>query len=134
MNNNINKYIYYDRAKEIAWKEFLKIHEKENLPEWFEKCLIYDGEMIDENKWVIFITIAKKRKLAPNEHFEVIRERERIVSIDPKTGERRVLISYEPEEFELIYKVEVDLKNDIVNIIKDTDICQLDGSLYQPYR
>lgn len=134
MEKNFNKYLYYDRAKKIAWEEFLKRHPEETLPNWFEKCSIFDGRMVDKNNWLIFITIAKKIELASNEHFEVIEGRERIVSIDPVTGERRIVILYEPNEFELVYKAEVNLENNSANIIKDTDISLLDGDLYEPYR
>lgn len=44
MEKNFNKYLYYDITKKIAWEEFLRRHPKEILPDWFERCSIFDGK------------------------------------------------------------------------------------------
>lgn len=53
-----------------------------------------------------------------------------IYCIDPLARDKSILLSYEPNEFALIYKAEVNLEDNFISIVKDMDISIMDGNLY----
>lgn len=135
MDNNFNKENKkcdsYEIALSMALEEFSARHPRKLLPEWFSKCITVSGTRNQNKNWLISITVVPRQSLKPNQHWEVINGKRTLVSVNPISGERKIVICRASKEIEVLFEAEVDLDNNTATIITDTDLNLLDGTKYE---
>lgn len=108
----------YEIASFLEMEKFEEKHPIKERPEWLQRYLFH------------------KIQLAPNQHWEKsTKGNPLLIEVDPITGNKSVVISggY-PADHDLIFEVEVNFANGLVNILVDTDLDVLDEKKYQAQR
>lgn len=136
MNNLTNekrKYSEYDIASFLATEKFEEKHPKEKQPEWLRRYILVTGVKNENKSWIIRRILFHKIQLKANQHWEQSpKGNPLLIEVDPITRKESVIIGggY-PADFEVIFEVEVDLANNSVSVLVDTDLNVLDENKYQ---
>ena len=135
-NKMSREYDDNNKAVNIVWKEFEKIHPKETRPDWLENYITVSGNKNQNKNWVIRILLMSKMQLKPDQHLEWGNDGIPIVvRVDPVTGKRFMVICDGPADgIKIIFEAEVDFANDLVKILIDTNLNTLDNNKYQVLR
>lgn len=139
MNNLTNrkrKYSEYDIAGFLAMEKFEEKHPKEKQPEWLRRYILVTGIKTENKNWIIRRILFHKIQLEPNQHWgQSFKGNPLLIEVNPITRTESVIIGggY-PADFEIIFEVEVNLANNLVNILVDIDFNTLDENKYQVQR
>lgn len=131
-----NKYSDYEIASFLEMEKFEEKHPIEKRPEWLQRYILVTGEKTGDKSWIIRRILFHKIQLAPNQHWEKsTKGNPLLIEVDPITGNKSVVISRSyPADYDLIFEVEVNFTNSLVNILVDIDLDVLDENKYQVQR
>lgn len=132
MNSNRNS---DENVVRIAWNKFEEKHPKESRPEWLDKCISISETRNQNNNWIIVISMLPKVQLKPNQHWELRKGIPVLVEVDLITQERSIIICGGPAvDIEILFKAEVNLDDNSVAVLADTDLNMLDRNKYEIFR
>ena len=118
----------FDRAVVVASAAFYLRHPSEALPAWFHECVTVGGSMAKDKSWTVQFFVHPILELASDEHWEEINGRPCIIRTDPITKERKVIISIHGEPPIVFFRVFIDKKDEMPQILLDEDFSKIDGS------
>lgn len=114
------------------WKKFEELHSKEDRPKWLEKYISINGNIHQNKNWVIAISLLPKIQLKSNQYWEKVNDHARLIEIDEVTGEHFVVIcGGSAEDIHVIFKTEINLIENFIKVIIDTDLTTLDKEKYE---
>lgn len=109
---------------------FLALHPKEGWPEWVDDC-VQTRCHISETGQSTFSLIAYPDPAAhdPDYFWQERNGRRELCSIDKRTGETKVVISwsFEPSEIVTLFKAVLDMKTAVVTVLVDSDFSKREG-------
>ena len=128
-----NKHNDHDLSVLVACKKFEELLPKEKQPEWLKYCMSMRTMRNHNKNWVIKMILLSKPELKSNQFWQWEDDGIPILfQIDPATKKKSVVICGGPStNIEVFFEVEVDLKNDKVMVLVDTDLNKLDGAKYE---
>ena len=124
----------FDQALELFMDCFVELHPRTSWPEWFMTSTMYGGTRCENGSWRFSFTAFPKSSLGANEIWEETERGYSLVMVDPKTGERRIVISSTPSEFITLFEAIVDVGNKKVNVILDSMVENFDCADLLPLR
>lgn len=118
----------------LKWHVFFEeSHPRESWPEWLEKYIRFRATKNEKN-WIVRLVLMHKVQLEPNQYWEWTDGRDipSLISVDPTTGEKRVIISGgPPTDVDVLFEVEIDFINLQYKVTVDMDISTLDRTKYE---
>lgn len=117
----------------LGWAAIAKAQPTGTLPAWIVWNSTNDKKELRKGLWELVISLFKKRELRPGESWELKPDGTKIlVWINPASGEKRVVISYEAEEGARVdlFRVEVDLHTKRVTIQESALMRDLDPDIF----
>ena len=123
----------HDMALYIACNEFEKRHPKETQPDWLKYCLSIKINRNRNGNWVVSQMVLPKAILDENQYVKWEDDGVPIlVQIDPVTQKESIIISGgPPQEFVVIFEVEVDFAMKQANVLIDSELDKMDGKRYE---
>ncbi|HNP84101.1 MAG TPA: hypothetical protein PKN47_21755 [Nitrospira sp.] len=116
-----------ESAIEKFLDEFLKMHPKQQLPEWFKFYTTSEVTKDLEGNWVVSFTVLPKEALSSDEFMEDGSNRSKCVyKSDPISKEKVHILSNTTESEIVIFKAVVNVHTGAVKVITDVDFSKLD--------
>lgn len=116
---NLSEHDHCSQASKLAWECYGQSQQSKAIPAWIVLNSTDSGGKTKSGIWVVVSCMYKRHDLPPG----ISRERRKdgsseLVSRDLETGERRLLISYDVEDSEImeLFNAEVDLSSDVVTM------------------
>lgn len=126
------KYNEYQIAIYMAWKKFEELHPKPIRPKWLEEFISIGGTKSQNKNWIVTITLFPKIELKQNQYWERKNQDIRLIEIDKTTGKHFVVLCDGPaKDTIIIFKAEINIIKNLVNILIDADLNKLNKAKYQ---
>ncbi len=127
------KYNDHDKAILMACKKFEEIHPNVEQPEWLKYCMTINVVKNNKKNWVVKFLLFPKPILKDNQYWEWEDDgTPLLVQVDAKTNKKSIVICGGPRiEPEVFFEVEVDINQNVVMILKNTQLDKLDGEKYE---
>ena len=125
----------FDKALEMFLDKFLELHPKDTWPDWFKSCTTYGGTKAQNSSWRFEFTAILKKELGKNESWEFSKDgKARLVKIDPKTGEKRYVISNTADADSVlkIFEAVIDPTKHTILVMVDKDLDKINGEDLRP--
>lgn len=121
----------FELAKKAALDEFYRLHPRGITPDWVDSCVTVGGTKGHDGTWIIDFTVNPKIQLRENEFWEIRGGRKVLAIIDPKTGQKRMVIHRSVSEPVVLFRASVSAVIDSVHVEIDSDFSNMDGDLYE---
>jgi hypothetical protein len=125
----------FDVAAGIFMDAFFKVHPRESLPKWFARYTTCGGKMDPNGTWVFSIMAIPTSSLRPGHTWEPDkRGGYSLISTDPATGVRSVIISATSTEADVVklFEARIDCHTKAISVIYDADIDGIDQNTLLP--
>lgn len=130
MNNKCDN---HDKAILMACEKFEEIHPIEDQPKWLKYCMSMNVVKNQNKNWIVKFLISPKPVLEVNQYWEWEDDGiPLLVQIDPITNKKSIVIcGGVPVAPEVFFEVEIDYKQNLAIVLKDTQLNKLDGNKYE---
>lgn len=124
----------FDQALELFMDCFIERHPRASWPEWFWTSTTYGGTLVDNHIWKFSFSAYPKSSLSPNEAWEETESGYSLVVTDPRTGEKKYVISSSPSEIVNLFEVMIDVGKMKANVVSDQMDVNFDRMDFLPLR
>jgi hypothetical protein len=121
----------FETAAAFVLEHFFTSHPKASLPEWFADCATLGGTKDAQMRWILNFTVVPKLQLQADEFWEERNGKSVLAKLDPKTGQKRIVIHRKANEVVVIFQAIVDPETGQVTVLIDSDLSAMDGSIYE---
>lgn len=97
----------YDEASKVAMRVFMSLVGSEGLPSWFTGAVTVGGFKRPDNRWVMRYTALPRAPLPAGMFWEDLDGEPIIRRIDPETGKKHAVISYQGAEPVILFEAVV---------------------------
>lgn len=115
-----------ETAIAFAGNEFEKRHPREAWPEWLRSCTVIDYHKDQQNRFVVSFSVSMAEPLQPDEYWEEIEGKRRIVKVIPGSAER-FIVSMTPSHSKVYFRAIVDSETAAATVIVDGAISKIVG-------
>jgi hypothetical protein len=99
---------------------FSSRHPKEEWPAWFEQAVVFGASPTAEKRWKFSLTIPLDGPLNVNESWETIRGHKTLVTVNPQTGSKHVVLSKAPAGVVTVFEAIIDPNMQSVEVLFET--------------